>query len=1504
MCSQPNITDQKSRDRSRILRERLTAKQHSKSKSDEGDMALSPVQNVVWAHEQRHEKCGLYTVLRCWRISGDLKPDVLHRALEILVKRQAALRILIEVADGTPKPIIKPESHVDLKSETIDIDEQENRLSSRLREISLTPLDLETGPVFAFHLLRLNSKEHVFCALIHHIVTDDWSYGIFANELGKIYSSLLNATPLPEIPVYSYEDHLKRPRNSVETPETVRNGLNWPHEVSGSASHVINPCARSIRLPISRTITDDLRKIARSEQVTLYSVLVAAYQFLLGQYCGQQEVTVGVSYVDRPLPEIEKLIGMFVRMGGLDAKLKSDESLRLFAELAQSNLIAMQDGAARPETIGIDASIAYYNTPEQSLQLEGLQVTDEKLSSVPISLPLHLAIRDDDGGLEITFIAREAMFSHDTVEKLAKTYQRILTQFADNPEMPISEFDLVDEVEKRRLAELSTSNEVYPQDNDVPTQFEAVANKYPDKTALTTSLGSWRYDALNLAADKMANWLRGRGATNGAVVGVCLPRGAQLIIATLGAMKAGAVVAPIDPAYPDVRLQQMIETSECTLVLCRDFETCARFPEGMAYIAPTTEDLERSTRVSPIGRDTSPSRAAYLIFTSGSTGRPKAVITPHSGVVRLAAGLFLGEIGPEDRIAQLASPSFDASFIEIWGALLNGGNLVSPEGDLKNLHEISDFLCTHKITIGFFTTGLFNLIIDEDPNAFASFRWLSVGGESLSPLHINKAYSALPNVRILNVYGPTENSALTTSYEVISAVKNTVPIGIPLPNNMAFVLSDSLTPLPTGFAGELCIGGPGLALGYKNLPEETATKFVSVRGAKIGLPSLDEVRLYRTGDRVRWSRDSQIEFLGRIDSQIKLNGYRIEPGEIARALEAHPDVHSAIVIPQRDEAENRVAGLIAFYESHNDKLDDSNIRTYLGDALPYFLMPTKFHRTPRFPLTLSGKVDRDALLHLAATQMQAETPTQRDIDPRLVRIWSELLRCEVTSAKADFFALGGHSLLAMRMLAQVEREFDCKLDVAKFLNEPYLDTLLAQTLSQPRAIVNQSKRIALLRDGDPALTPVVCVTGIMGDCMWAREIVQAWPGDRPIYGISFGEQSERAKDPSSLNEFAVEIVEEIKNLFDKRPVHLVGYSFGAFLAFILAGKMKQAELPIARIVMLDGGLNLTKLSVDVPEIATQYPKDLLKRLYVEHNLSPLELQFDLIICRRGFPGHNSDIIQPWAIFANNGLRIHEFDTFHTNIIYGKWAARTAKLTEEILSGKEQIGTLVSTPRWPKESHNLLRKARQEAIAGDTKSALATFEKLSNELQPLPSWIYQIFAELHCRNQDRKSLRNMIRKMQNTDGMSSESWMEVAGVASNFKFRKIAHNCLMRAAKFKDEEFTGKFRLASLFIKNDELVEAENIAKEISQTKRWEIEAQLIYALVARKRDDKERALSHVETAMAHEDIGLSHIRFALLRILAPYDTALACDLVYSKLEDFRNNPKLVAIRDDLNCEQT
>jgi amino acid adenylation domain-containing protein/non-ribosomal peptide synthase protein (TIGR01720 family) len=1026
------------------------------------EFPMSFGQERMWFLAQLEPENPMYNVPITVTVRADLDVALLERALAAVVHRHEALRTVFRMVNGELRQVVMPPFSP--RVEVLDVRGEVAAASGDWRDAVLRLaakegarlFDVGRLPLFRVTLLRISDERHAMVITVHHIATDGWSYPLILREMDQFYTDLVHGRPhtLPA-PALRFVDYATWQRGWLTGPTLERQVAFWREHLQGAPTLALptdrpRPPAQSYRgtfhhFPIERELTRALHQLGRHEAATLNMVMMAAFYALLSRWSGQDDVVAGTLLGNRNRPEIEEIIGFFVNTAALRVRLDGDPS---FAEVVRrtkrvildadthqdlpfeklvDELRLERDPGRHPLFQAMYFHHSYvlsHESPEEGfrtlLDPQPLH-RDTSISLIDTGVSkfdLTMCTVETEGRLNALVEYAEDLFDAATIQRFGRRLVALLEQAVAHPDAPLSRLPALEAGEREMLAAASAGDAPPLPPRSVSALFAEQAAARPDAVAIVSGHARITYGELERRANRIARRLAALGVRPGDRVGVSMERSPELIATLLGVLKAGAAYLPLDPSYPARRLAFMLEDAgAAALAVSEEVPgALAGFPGPVLSLARDAAAIDAEDD-APVDGALGAEAEAYVTYTSGSTGTPKGVAIPHRGVVRLARG-NAARLAADEVFMQIAPVGFDASTFEIWGALLNGAALAVHPPHLPAPAELGEFIRTHGVTTAWLTTALFNQVVDAGPAHLSSLRRILTGGETASPPLMARALEALPGLEIVHCYGPTENTTFTTTHVVTrgEAEAGTIPIGRPIANTSAYVLDGRMVPCGIGIPGELFTGGVGVAHGYLRRPALTAERFLPDPFAAI-----PGARMYRTGDRARWREGSGglvLEFLGRLDEQVKVRGFRIEPGEVEAALLAHPGVRAAAVAA-RDDGRGRQ--LVAYVTG--DAIDAAALRAHLAAALPPYMVPAAFVTLDALPLTANGKLDRAALPAPAA-----ETPADGGGAPRtpaeetLARIWAQVLGRERVGVHENFFDLGGDSILSIQMGVRATEE--------------------------------------------------------------------------------------------------------------------------------------------------------------------------------------------------------------------------------------------------------------------------------------------------------------------------------------------------------------------------------------------------------------------------------------------------------------------------------------------------
>ncbi|HEY7768547.1 amino acid adenylation domain-containing protein [Longimicrobium sp.] len=1133
-------------------------------------LPLSFAQERLWFIDRMQPGSTVYNLLVARRLEGALDTAALERALGEIVRRHEALRTVFAEVDGSPVQVIAPFGGFALPVEDlagVGEGDREAAVRRRAEEEAARPFDLAAGPLFRAALLRLGAEDHVLLLSMHHIVSDGWSMGVLFRELSALYEAHREGreSPLAELPV-QYADYAVWQREQLEGEVLERQLAYWKDRLVGAPELLELPTdhprpsvqtyrGATVPVQLSPELLARVQRLGRSEGTTLYMTLLSAFQVLLSKYAGSEDVVVGSPIAGRTRGEVEELIGFFVNTLVLRTHLGGDPSFRETLRRVREATL----GAYAHQEVPFEKLVAELQ-PERSLShsplfqvmftlqdaegrgsaIPGLNVSGvgAELGNAPFDLSLTLAATPR--GLHGALNYNTDLFERGTAERMLGHLERILEQVADDIDVRLSRLNLLGEAERALvLEEWNRTEAEIPSDRCIHELFEAQVARPPDAVAVRFEEESLTYRELNARANQLAHHLVRHGVGAEVRVGVLMERSLEMVVSLLAVLKAGGAYVPLDPGLPAERLAYMLDDSAVPLVLVQAaLRDVVPARQGVTVLAvdALAEEIAAESAENPVG-GAGPDSLAYVIYTSGSTGRPKGVMNQHRGVVNRLVWMqshFL--LGADDVVLQKTPFGFDVSVWEFFWPLQQGARLVMarPDGH-RDPAYLRDLIERERVTTLHFVPSMLQPFVDAvEDGRCASLRHVVCSGEALPPALVRRFYDRFAGPVVLtNLYGPTE-AAVDVSCWTCPREDETdvVPIGRPVWNTRLYVLDAALEPVPVGVPGELYIGGVQVARGYLDRPAMTAERFVPDPFSAEG-----GARLYRTGDRARWRADGAIEYLGRLDFQVKVRGFRIELGEIESVLRSHGSVADCVVVARAEAGETRLVAYVA------GAVETDTLREHARRSLPEYMVPSAFVLLDALPLTPNGKLDRKALPapELASAE-DRYVPPRTPVEEVLAGIWAEVLRLERVGVTESFFELGGHSLLATRVVSRIREVFGVEVPLRALFEGPTVAELARRVEEMRRAGVPVLPPV--MRTERPGPLPL----SFAQERLWF--IDQMEPGSA-LYNIPVARCLRGALDAAALERALGEIIrrhETLRTVFrvmDGSPVQVIA-PFGGF----------------------------------------------------------------------------------------------------------------------------------------------------------------------------------------------------------------------------------------------------------------------------------------------------------------------------------------------------------------------
>ncbi|WP_231595047.1 surfactin non-ribosomal peptide synthetase SrfAA, partial [Bacillus sp. JFL15] len=1008
---------------------------------------LSLAQQRIYIASQFEDAGVGYNMPAAAVIEGALDREKLERAFSVLISRHEALRTSFQSEDGTPRQVIH--EHVPFHIEMI---EASGRTNEQVMKDFVRRFELAEAPLFRIGLQTLGHNRHMLLFDMHHLISDGVSISIMLKELAEIYSG----KQLPDLHI-QYKDY------AVWQAERAEEGYKkerayWKEVFSGELPvlQLLPDYPRpqvqsfegdrvSVKLP--KELRDRLQKLAGKNGATLYMVLLSAYYTLLSKYSGQEDIIVGTPSAGRNHSDTEGLIGMFVNTLALRSSVKQDQTFTdLLGHVRKQVLDAFshQDYPFEwlTEELNVPRDMSRHPIFDTMFSLQNASDGIPEIGNLTLSLhetnfniakfDLTMQARETAEGIALDLDYCTKLFKRSTADRLLAHYVRLLESAAAQPDAKIREYDLLSEREAlNQLQRFNPERTAYPKEQTIVQIFEEQARKNPDRTALQFEGETLSYQQLNERANRLARHILSVGG-GGKTAAVLCERSMDMIVSIMAVLKAGSAYVPIDPEHPVQRIQHFFRDSGANVLLTQQslkpLAEKAGF-QGVIVLADDEESYEKDSHNPALPFDSK--TIANLTYTSGTTGTPKGNIVTHANILRTVKNTNYLTVSEEDTVLGLSNYVFDAFMFDMFGSLLNGAKLVIvPKDTVLDMTRLSRVIKRENVSILMITTALFHLLVDMEPSCLTTLRKIMFGGERASVEHVKKALAAVGKGKLLHMYGPSESTVFATYHpvDVIEEDTLSVPIGKPVSNTEIFIMNTAGRMQPAGIPGELCVSGEGLVEGYYNRPELTEEKFVKH-------PFKEGERMYKTGDLARWLPNGDIEFIGRIDHQVKIRGQRIELGEIEHQIQSHDQIQECIVLAVDQGAGDKL--LCAYFVGLRE-ISSRELREHTAKDLPAYMIPAVFIQMDELPLTGNGKIDRRALPmpDVTAANAVSYTAPSNETEQKLADIWAEVLQMERVGVHDQFFEIGGHSLAGMKLLALIQKTFSVQLTLKDLFTSP------------------------------------------------------------------------------------------------------------------------------------------------------------------------------------------------------------------------------------------------------------------------------------------------------------------------------------------------------------------------------------------------------------------------------------------------------------------------------------
>ncbi|MCA1031292.1 amino acid adenylation domain-containing protein [Bacillus timonensis] len=1115
-------------------------------------------QERQWLLEQLHPGHPAYLRPCVLKFVGELDVELLFECVNAVIERHDALRTYFPIVNGQPVQSVRPFESVKFRL----VEMTEEHLHDVLEKEVKQPFDLESDVLYRGLLLKVSQHVHVLCMTFHHLVFDGWSQQNFQRELALFYKGDAPA-PLPlqmtefaqlqrALPIDQGMDFW---REKLHGPLPQ---LSLPTDFRAPADTTLD--GRSYTFTLDEQLVQEVTSFCRKQRVTPFVLMTTVLNVLLHRYTGEEDLLIGTLVSGRQDLKTVDLLGLFVNTVLVRTGIKCEMTCRdallhvrdeVFQALSHQHVpythVATKHGKMSQRLFNV--MVNFHNMPPTTEEIPGIAIEEIELDLGGALVDVMLTMKPRAGKYHCSFTYQTELFHEATIVRMSGHFVTLLEGMLENPDRTVGLLPMVTSQEKQQLLfEWNDRESLYPRESHIIDVFLETASLYGSKTALVLEDDEVTYQELDEKSSQLAHYLLSEGMQQGDVVAVFVPRSAELIISFLAILKAGGSYLPIDPMYPSERIAYMLEDADVSMVISSaDFSGDLPFGNWRVLLFDECKKVMATLSTAAPQIPLSPTSVAYVMYTSGSTGMPKGVAVPHLGIVRLVKEISFASVCADEVILQLTTPAFDVSSFEIYGALLNGGSLVMVSSYKPSLEHIARSIEKHKVTSTCMTPEILQLLVEHHSESIQSLRDVISCGDVLPVSTARKVLERMPHCRLINGYGPTENSVFTTAFHVkeLSRDALSVPIGTPIASDKVYLLDEDLQPVPIGVAGKLYASGDGLALRYLNKEEITAGRFVDN-------PFLIGEKMYDTGDIARYRKDGVIEFLGRKDHQVKIRGCRIELGEVETLVSSYQGIGQAIASVVKGIGESNE--LVVYVVMDKGEVFDAHaVRSYLQGIMPEYMVPSVVMKIDEVPLTPVGKLDRRRLPQPVFDKAHRDewVAARSDVEKRLVLVWEELLSAkDRIGVKDSFFSLGGHSLLAMRLFSEIEREFGVRLPVSVIFKEDTVEKL-ALKMTENTVIV---RSLVQIQTGHRSRRPLFCIHALDGEVMQYYRMAKRIGEDQPVYGLRYVMD----ENLESIEEMAARYVKEIRSVSANGPYVLIGHSLGGVVAYEMARQLAAA----------------------------------------------------------------------------------------------------------------------------------------------------------------------------------------------------------------------------------------------------------------------------------------------------------------------------------------------------------
>ncbi|MED1741238.1 amino acid adenylation domain-containing protein [Bacillus swezeyi] len=1136
---------------------------------------LSHMQEGMLFHSFLQDEGAAYIEQSVFTIRGKLHLDWFQQSVQSVIDRHDIFRtvFLPHVAQlKEPRQVVLRDRPFHLHAEDLtempeaDQTEYISRFKGRDRRKGF---DLQKDVLMRISLFKTAPEKHVCVWSHHHILMDGWCLGIVLQEFMQFYESIYSGEPVSLEPVQPYSAYISwlSDQDKDAAREYWENYLTDCNAPTGLPRVSTRPVEKGYRqkeltFSLDRELTKRLSTIAKQHGATLATLMQTVWGLMLQRYNRTDDVVFGSVVSGRPsvIPGVEKIIGLFINT--VPVRIKTESESETFSELLSRSqkerlaqdmfsfypLADIQSHTAFKQNV-IDHIFVFENYPlqqqmqdsadrtESPLQIENVKVSEQS------GYNFNIVIAPGDE-LIIKFSYNANVYDESWINCVKDHLLEALRRTAEDTDIPASRLPLLAPDEKTRIiGEFNDTKTEYDTNKTIVDLFSSQVEKTPEHIALHAGGLTMTYRELDQSSTAWARIFQEQGLKKNGIAGILAEHSFEFIIGVLAVLKAGGVYLPLDAELPPERISYMLKESGAdVLAVQKGLKSDIDFPKKVLISKKAQLASGRDINI-----DTRPDDLAYIMYTSGSTGKPKGVMISHRNVVSLISNSNYTSANTNDRLILTGSLGFDAITFEIFGALLNGACLhVIDRSTMLTPVRFGSYLLKHDITVLFLTTALFHQLAQAQPDMFSGLSTLYVGGEALTPALMNTVRHLCPNLKLYNIYGPTENTTFSTFYEIKQDFSQAIPIGKPISNSTAFIVDESGQLAPIGVPGELCVGGDGVAKGYLHRPDLTSEAFVQH-------PFQPGKTMYKTGDLARWLPDGNLEYISRMDRQIKIRGKRTEPAEIeARLIEIEGIQEAAVTIEEKNEE----VFLTAYYVS-DDQTEEKAIRSLLSRLLPDYMIPHDWVKLDRMPLTANGKIDRRSLpAPLQKAALKQIVPPRNWVERELIDIWKPILGVEELGIEDDFFELGGHSLKALQVIHQLKNSQGIDIPIELLFENPTIEQL-AEKLFSHELSVSAVQHVSRLNP--PAGMNLFCFPPISGFGIFYKDLAAKLNGKATVYGFNFIEEDSR------MEQYMNNIIE----IQPQGPYILLGYSAGGNTAFEVVKKMEEYGLEVSDLIIVD-----------------------------------------------------------------------------------------------------------------------------------------------------------------------------------------------------------------------------------------------------------------------------------------------------------------------------------------------